>query len=69
MPGVTATNKRKGKGAIRNAHHTPGGDSINLGAGHTVLASTVIAGNTQVVLSDGSLILLVGITDITGIFH
>jgi hypothetical protein len=45
------------------------GDSIHLIGGHTVATSTVSGGNTQIVLNNGSKILLIGVTDISGIFH
>ncbi|HEU0219059.1 MAG TPA: calcium-binding protein [Stellaceae bacterium] len=46
-----------------------GNDTVKLAAGDTIATSTVSNGNTQVVLSDGSKILLVGVTDIAGLFH
>jgi len=45
------------------------GDSINLAGGDTVATSSVSGGNTQIVLSDGSQILLIGVTNITGFIH
>jgi hypothetical protein len=45
------------------------GDSIHLIGGHTVATSSVSSGNTQITLNNGSKILLIGVTDISGIFH
>lgn len=46
-----------------------GSNTVQLAAGDTVATANVSNGNTQVVLSDGSKILLIGVTDITGLFH